>query len=131
MIIMAILANIDYIVEIKAQIPLLAVIENTLPVLSPVFALVVVAGIFTTITGYSWTIGRRFAQDRTTKQRTIVGILIIVGILGGAFIPFSTLVNWISPASGLLGLVIAVYMTIGALRKSKLRKMQKTEEQSA
>lgn len=122
MIIVAILANIDYIVDIKAQIPVLAVIENTLPTLSPVFALVVVAGIFTTITGYSWTIGRRFAEDKTTKQRVIVGALIIVGVVGGAFIPFSTLVNWISPASGLLGLVISIYMTIGAIRKERIKK---------
>ena len=120
----AVLANIDHIVEVKAQIPLLAVIDNTLPVLQPVFALVVVAGIFTTITGYSWTIGRRFAKDKTTKQRLIVGGLMIIGILGGAFIPFSTLVNWISPASGLLGLIIAVYMTIGAITKSKTRKKE-------
>ena len=122
MIIAAILANIDYIVEIKAQIPVLAVIANTLPALSPVFAIVVVAGIFTTITGYSWTIGRRFAPDRTTKQRAIVGALMIIGILGGAFIPFSILVNWVSPASGLLGLVIGIYMVIGAIAKAKNKK---------
>lgn len=108
--------------EIKAQIPVLAVIENTLPILSPIFAIVVVAGIFTTITGYSWTIGRRFAPDRTTKQRVVVGALMIIGILGGAFIPFSTLVNWISPASGLLGLFIAIYMVIGAIGKVKAKK---------
>lgn len=121
----AILANIDYIVEIKAQVPLLAVIQNTLPFLQPVFTIVVVAGIFTTITGYSWTIGRRFAPDRTVKQRVVVGVLMIIGILGGAFIPFSILVNWVSPVSGLLGLVIAVYMTICAILKAKKKKADK------
>lgn len=128
MLIGAILANLDYIVDIKAQIPLLAVIENTLPALKSVFALVVVAGIFTTITGYSWTIGRRFAQDKTTKQRVIVGALMLIGILGGAFIPFSTLVNWISPASGLLGLIITIYMTIGAFVKKSQKKALKEEK---
>jgi len=52
----------------------------------------------------------------------------LVGILGGAFIPFSTLVNWISPASGLLGLIITIYMTIGAFVKKSQKKALKEEK---
>lgn len=130
MVVCAILANIDYIVEVEAQVPLLAVVANALPVLQPVFAIVVVLGIFTTITGYSWTIGRRFAHDRTAKQRIIVGVLMLIGILGGAFVPFGTLVNWISPASGLLGLIITVYMGIYAILKARKKKSLDKESQN-
>lgn len=124
MVVGAILANIDYIVEVEAQVPLLAVVANVIPVLQPVFAIIVVAGIFTTITGYSWTIGRRFALDKTKKQRIVVGVLMVIGILGGAFIPFGILVNWISPASGLLGLIITVYMGVCAVLKTRKNKAQ-------
>lgn len=112
----AVISNIDYIVEKGAQVPMLAVIEKLLPALAPVFALVIVVGIFTTITGYLWTIGRRFAEDKTTKQRIIVCIVTVLGIFGGSLIPFSNLVNFFSPLVGLVGFICFIVMIVHDLK---------------
>lgn len=108
----AVISNIDYIVEQGAQIPMLAVVEKLIPWLTPIFAIIIVLGIFTTITGYLWTIGRRFAEDKTTKQRIIVSVVAIIGILGGSVIPFSRLVNFFSPLVGVIGFLCFIVMIV-------------------
>ena len=63
---------------------------------------------FTTITGYLWAFGRRFAEDRTKKQRIIVVAVAVVGVSVASFIPLSKLVNLIYPLIGAAGIVIFV-----------------------
>lgn len=118
----AVISNIDYIVEKGAQVPMLAVVEKLIPALTPVFAVIIVLGIFTTITGYLWTIGRRFAEDKTTKQRIIVCIVAVLGIFGGSLIPFSRLVNFFTPLVGLVGFLcflVMIYHDIRGISENK------------
>ena len=102
----ALIPNLDYIVESGSHIPMLAVTSRILPYLTPLFTLVIIAGIFTTITGYLWLIGRRFAEDRTTRQKVIVAVVAVVGIFAGSIIPFATLINILYPYSGFAGILI-------------------------
>lgn len=53
---------------IRAQVPMLAAIQNMLPMLALPFSIIILLGVFTTITGCLWAIGRRFAEDRAKKQ---------------------------------------------------------------
>lgn len=119
---LAVITNIDYIVAQEAQVPMLAVIKKILPAIQPFFALIIVLGIFTTITGYLWTIGRRFAPDKTTKQRIIVVVVALIGIFGGSVIPFSTLVNFFTPLVGLVGVISFLFMAVHEIRAINTRK---------
>lgn len=106
MVLFTILLNLDYIAEVRAQVPMLAAIENTLPVLALPFSIVILIGVFTTITGYLWAFGRRFAEDKTKKQRIIVLVVAIFGVSVASFIPLSDLVNTIYPLIGIAGIIL-------------------------
>lgn len=106
MVLFTIILNLDYIAQIKAQVPMLAAIQNMLPTLALPFSVVILLGVFTTITGYLWAFGRRFAEDRTKKQRIIVVAVAVVGVSVASFIPLSKLVNLIYPLIGAAGIVI-------------------------
>ena len=63
---------------IRAQVPMLAAIQNMLPILALPFSIILL-GVFTTITGCLWAIGRRFAEDRAKKQAIIVVSVAVPG----------------------------------------------------
>ena len=112
-----IMLNLDYIVEHGIQVPILAAIARNLPILEPVFALVIILAIFSTITGFLWLIGRRFAEDGTTKQRIIVIALSIFGIFFGSMIPFSKFISIVTPTSGIFGLALFICMIVQHIRR--------------
>ncbi|WP_130861400.1 YkvI family membrane protein [Bacilliculturomica massiliensis] len=112
MVLFTILFNMDYIAEVKAQVPMLAAIENILPALALPFSIVILIGVFTTITGYLWAFGRRFAEDKTAKQRIVVLAVAVIGVSVASFIPLNKLVNTIYPLIGVAGLIIFVGILI-------------------
>lgn len=108
MVLLTLIKNLDYIASIKAQIPMLAAIENNIPVLAFPFTFVIVIGIFTTIVGYLWAFGRRFAEDKTKKQRIIVIVVTLIGVTVASFIPLAQLVNAIYPVVGIAGVLLLI-----------------------
>lgn len=112
MVLFTIIMNLDYIAEIKAQVPMLAAIQNMLPMLALPFSIIILLGVFTTITGYLWAVGRRFAEDHTKKQAIIVIAVAVLGVSVASFIPLSKLVNFIYPLIGAAGIVIFVGILI-------------------
>lgn len=110
------LLNLDYIAETGAKVPMLAAIENAIPWLSLPYTIIVCTGIFTTIVGFLWTVGRRFAEDGTTRQRIIVVVLDVVGITVGSLIPLDRLVNLIFPIVGYAGMILFVCMVVKGVR---------------
>lgn len=115
MVLFTILLNLDYIGSTGAQIPMLAAITNMLPFLALPFSIIILLGVFTTITGYLWTFGRRFAEDKTTKQRIIVIVVAVFGVTVASFIPLSKLVNTIYPLISIAGLIILVGIIVKML----------------
>lgn len=97
---------------IRAQVPMLAAIQNMLPILALPFSIIILLGVFTTITGCLWAIGRRFAEDRTKKQAIIVVSVAVPGVSVASFISLSKLVNFIYPLTGAAGIVIFVGIII-------------------
>ena len=112
MVLFTIIFNMDYIAQTGAQIPMLAAIQNMLPALALPFSVVILLGVFTTITGYLWAVGRRFAEDRTKKQAVVVVITAVLGVSVASVIPLDKLVNFIYPLIGVAGLVIFVGIVI-------------------
>ncbi len=107
-----ILFNLDYVAENGVQVPLLAAIQCLAPSFAWSFAIILMLGIYTTITGYIWFVSGRFAPDKSTKSRIIVAILAVVGVFGGYLIPFNAIVNLIYPITGWAGGVLFVCMII-------------------
>lgn len=114
-----IMLNLDYIVEHGIQVPILAAIARNIPFLEPFFAVVIILAIFTTITGFLWLIGRRFAPDRTKKQTIIVIALSIFGIFFGSLIPFSKFISMVTPTSGVFGMALFICMIVQHIRRKK------------
>lgn len=119
MVLYTMLLNLDYIAEKRAQVPMLAAIEKVLPALALPFAIVIVVGIFTTITGYLWAVGRRFAEDKTAKQRIVVIAMTAVGISIGSLIPLDKLVNAVYPFTGIAGIIIFICILVRELTMKK------------
>jgi uncharacterized membrane protein YkvI len=108
MVLFTLILNLDFIAQTKAQVPMLAAIVNTLPSLALPFSVIILIGVFTTITGYLWAFGRRFAEDKTKKQRIIVIVLAVIGVTVASFIPLSKLVNTIYPLIGIAGVILLI-----------------------
>lgn len=98
---------------------MLAAIQNMLPALALPFSVVILLGVFTTITGYLWAVGRRFAEDRTKKQAVVVVITAVLGVSVASVIPLDKLVNFIYPLIGAAGLVIFVGIVIKLVTESR------------
>ena len=113
------LLNIDYIAEFGMQIPVLTAIQKNVSWLALPFTVVILCAIFTTVTGFLWLIGRRFAEDKTTKQRIIVICACVFCTVSGAFIPFSKFVSLVYPISGIGGLLIFAFMIVHRIRYGK------------
>lgn len=118
----AVLLNLDEIIVKGAQVPLLAAMQIMVPKLAWTFAIVLVLGIFTTVTGYLWLISGRFAEDKSTKSRIIVAVLVVAGVFGGAIIPFNLIINVLYPFAGFVGIIFMIFIIVKDIKKVSSRK---------
>lgn len=102
--------------------PLLAAMQIMVPKLAWTFAIVLVLGIFTTVTGYLWLISGRFAEDKSTKSRIIVAVLVVAGVFGGAIIPFNLIINVLYPFAGFVGIIFMIFIIVKDIKKVSSRK---------
>ena len=112
----AILLNIDYIAVHGQQVPSLAAVNNMLPGLAKVYLVILVLGIFTTLTGYTWLITDRFAEEGTSKSRIICTAIVVIGIFAGGILPFNAVINVLFPIAGLMGMFLTLLMVIKEIR---------------
>ena len=112
----AILLNIDYIAVHGQQVPSLAAVNNMLPGLGKIYLVILVLGIFTTLTGYTWLITDRFAEEGTAKSRIICGVVVVIGIFAGGILPFNAVINILFPIAGLMGMFLTLLMIIREVR---------------
>ena len=101
------------------EVPMLSAITNILPGIAGPYMVILVIAILTTATGFLWVVGRRFADDKTGKQRLIVAAVSAIGIVVGAFVPFSRLVNIIYPVEGMAGFVIFIGLIVNMIKRKK------------
>lgn len=103
------LLSLAKLVEIDGlQLPNLAACKLMFPGFSYVVLAVLVVAIYSSIAGYTWVVGRRFAKDGSWQQKAIYVAMALIGIFTGSFIPFNQVVNFIFPIAGLVGLIIFV-----------------------
>ncbi len=88
-----------------AQVPIMVLASQVMPVYGKIFAVIIFLGIFTTVTPLMWTVCARFADEATHRYRVLVVGLTIVGLIGGTVLPFGKLINLIYPTVGYAGLL--------------------------
>ena len=112
----AILLNIDYIAEHGQQVPSLAAVNNMLPGIGKIYLVILVLGIFTTLTGYTWLITDRFAEEGTARSRIICAAVVAIGIFAGSILTFNAIINVLFPIAGLMGMFLTLLMVIKEIR---------------
>lgn len=104
------------------EFPLVAAINSLWPSGSWTYVVIIFIGIFTTTTGYLWVINDLLfpgSEKLTGKGRTLIIILLLMGIALGGIIPFSALINIMFPLSGLVGLIIVVSVIVKVIEAKK------------
>ena len=110
----ALLSDLSNVIEY--QIPFLQIATNISPTIGILFSVVLVIAIFTTAVTNLYGCVIRFydSHKHPAKFRTLTISLVALSLLASLF-PFSTLINVLYPALGLLGMVImvcALYKTL-------------------
>lgn len=98
------------------QLPNLAACKAMFPTFSYVVLIILTIAIYSSIAGYSWVVGRRFAKEGSWLQKVIYIAMAIIGIFTGSFIPFNQIVNYLYPFSGIVGLIIFALVIITEIR---------------
>ncbi|SFH68024.1 Uncharacterized membrane protein YkvI [Tindallia magadiensis] len=88
------------------QIPSLAMASASLPLLASIFAVLMVAGIYTASVSMLWTSVNRIEEnDSCFRYRKVAVFMTIFAFIGGQ-LPFATMVSLIYPTIGYLGLIL-------------------------
>ncbi|HSQ88360.1 hypothetical protein [Romboutsia sp.] len=87
------------------EIPTLYMADKIGPIIGMIFSLMLIAGIYTTAVPLLWSVCTSFAEEKSSKFTIIAIACTVLGFIGGR-LPFSMLVNFIYPLSGLFGIII-------------------------
>jgi uncharacterized membrane protein YkvI len=93
-----------------SQIPLLILAGKIHPLLATIFSLIIVTGIYTAAVPLLWSVSSRFANDQSTKFKTLSIILGIIGFIISIILPYSKLINIIYVINGYVGILLLVLM---------------------
>lgn len=102
------------------QIPILAAIQNMIPVLAGPYTIIIILGIFTTATGQLFLLADRFSGGNKKRHYGIIGGTAIFAVIGSAFIPFNILVNILFSFMGFLGICVGLFI-IGSYVISQMK----------
>ncbi|MEF9990707.1 MAG: hypothetical protein RRZ84_02300 [Romboutsia sp.] len=116
----AIVLNIGLLSDIQnvyiKEIPTLYMADKISPIVGMIFSVMLIAGIYTTAVPLLWSTCSSFAKENTYKFRYMAVGCSVLGFIGGR-LPFATLVNFIYPISGVMGVIIIIGII---LRKTKI-----------
>lgn len=108
------LANID--IVYNQDIPTLALVAHYMPpAVAVVFAIILLLGIYTTVTPNLWAVAQSFGEDRS-KRYTIVTIAAVIGVFIVSFLPYGQLLNFIYPFAGYLAYFMIAAMVFKHVR---------------
>lgn len=107
------MANIESVYD--SAIPTLALAQNLVPVLAMVFGVILLLGIYTTVTPTFWAVVEKFSEEGT-KRRLIMTLVLAVAAFVVSFLPFGVLMNVVYPMAGYLAVFIIVCMIVKHVR---------------
>ena len=114
----ALLLRVDEIAQFA--VPTLRLAKDISPVLGALFSVVLLCGIFSTAAPMMWTVCSKLAPVGTRKSSVIAA-----GAFGLGQLPFGTLVGFIYPYTGYLGILLLVCLAVqrirGYIRKNNMK----------
>ncbi|MEG2973545.1 MAG: hypothetical protein RR898_08740, partial [Clostridium sp.] len=93
-----------------SQIPMLYLAKDIAPFLGTVFAVIIMAGIYTTAVPLMFNVVSRFTKEGTKKFKISTIVLVVVGAIVGLLLPFAKLVNVVYVINGYVGAVLLAIM---------------------
>lgn len=93
---------------IGAEIPILAVFQNYLPVLALIYSGIIMIAIFSTVSGRLFLFSSRYDKGSRKNNIIISIVVVILSAIGGTFIPFGLISNIMFKINGFLGLFLAI-----------------------
>ncbi len=110
----AIMLNIDELAG--TQIPMLILAKHISPVMSAVFSVIIVTGIYTASVPLLWQTAFRLAEEGSLRFRRISVLLAAVGIAASLLLPFNRLMNIVYVLIGYLGFLLLACMILKAVK---------------
>lgn len=107
------LANID--IVFNQEIPTLALAAHYMPAVAGVFSVILLLGIYTTVTPNLWAVSQAFGKDGSKKYiiaTLVAGVLVFVI----SFLPYGELMNMIYPFAGYAAYLMIICMTVKHIR---------------
>ncbi len=101
----------------NSQIPSLLLAGEIHPLLSKVFSVFIILGIFTTAVPLLWTVVSRFFEEKEKGFRRGTIAIGAVGTLIGLSINFDVLVNYVYVINGYIGIFLILIMIYRALKR--------------
>lgn len=92
------------------QIPMLFLANDIHPIFSSIFALIILAGIYTTAVPLLWNVSSRYTDEGSKGFKVLTVVLVIVGIIVGLWIPFDKLINIVYVINGYFGGILLIIM---------------------
>ena len=102
------LANIGEVYD--KQVPSLVIAASILPFVASVFAVMLLAAMYTTAVPMLWTACNRITSDENSKKYKIGALIMIIISCFGGQLKFGTMVGTVYPATGYMGLLLIAGM---------------------
>lgn len=102
------------------EVPALALANGISPILANFFALILILGIYSTAAPMLWSVCNRIAVDSSVRFKLTACVLGTLALFGG-LLPFSQLVGFIYPKTGVIGIgfMLAVLLSPLWLKRKK------------
>ena len=109
--------------------PALAALDNMWPAGSWTYSVIIFVGVFTTATGYMWVINDWFfaGQEKTKKSQLFIVGMLVFGVLLGGILPFSTIINFLFPITGFIGIIMTIVLLVKVIKHKQEEKAVKTK----
>ena len=102
--------------------------SHYLPAVAGVFSVILLLGIYTTVTPNLWAVAQAFGKDRS-KKYVIATIVAGVAVFGISFLPYGELMNMIYPFAGYGAYLMIFCMAFKHVRLA-IEKRRKAKEEA-
>lgn len=100
------------------QIPNLALAKTYTSAIAPLFAIILLLGIYTTVAAEGWYLIRKFAEEKTKRYYLLTLLLAVLIFFITGFVPFDQIVNFLYTVVFWIGfLLLAIIIVRQILRK--------------
>lgn len=100
----------------KLSIPTLYFAKSISPIFGKVFSIVLLCGIFSTAAPNFWTVCDKISKEGKHNSNIVAIFIAILAFLGGLF-PFEKLVGNVYPFTGILGVVLFIFIFLKQISK--------------